>query len=78
MRAATQDSRDAATKIARHKAVDHGVQGAVRVSQEQAVRERVRYRSPFFCEQFPSGLFVTYFPLVSDICARVHGDVIKT
>jgi len=57
VRSATQDPRHAATKIARHETVDHGVQGAVRVSQKQAIRERVRYRSPF-CEQFPSGFFV--------------------
>lgn len=53
MRAAAQDLGDAATKIPRHEAVDHGIQGAVRVSQEQAVRERLCYRPPFFCEQLP-------------------------
>lgn len=53
MRAATQDLGDAATKIPRHEAVHDGVQGAVCVAQEQAVRERVRYRSAFFCEQLP-------------------------
>jgi hypothetical protein len=70
VRSATQDSRHAATKIARHEAVDHRVQGAVRVSQKQAIRERVRYRFPF-CEQFPSGLFVASL-FSSQACVRVE------
>lgn len=53
MKSATQNLRNTATKIARHEAVDDGIQGAICVSQEQGVRESVRYPPPFFCEQFP-------------------------
>lgn len=71
VRAATQDARDAAAEIAGHEAVDDGIQGAVRVSQEQAIRQCVRYRSPFFCEQFPNGLFVASL-LILGVCACVR------
>lgn len=49
---ATKDLGHAPPKIAGHEAVDDWIQGAVRVSQEQAIGEGVRGRCAFPCEQF--------------------------
>lgn len=52
-RAAAKDLNDAASKRASHEAVDDRIQGAIRVSQEQAIGKGVGGSFSFPCEQFP-------------------------
>lgn len=51
---ASQDLGDASPKITGHEAIDHRIQSAVRVSQEEAIGQGIRDRYALTCEQFRS------------------------